>query len=371
MKKIILTLTICLLTCVRVQGAEDEPDISDYDFSDIDRELSESGNEEFDFEDTVRKLISGDTEEGLNDIGTVLIDAVTAEIAAEKEVLVRILVIGMIAALFVNISGAVLSGKISETGFYITYMMLISALTAGYAIIADMVRETLTNLTSLMDAITPVYILSIGFSTGQTSAAAFYRVIVMIISLVEKILTGVVLPLIYIYMIVNIINNLADGKMLTRASELIKTVIEWMLKALMSFVIGINVIQSLISPIVDSIKTGTFGKVLSAIPGIGGALNSVSGIVLASGTLIKNAIGMASMIAIIVICFIPVIKTVIVSIAYKAVGAVLEPISDKRIVGCINGIYQSMVLLMKTLLYALVFFVLTIAIICSSTNTGT
>ena len=367
MKKIILTLTICLLTCVRVQGAEDEPDISDYDFSDIDRELSESGNEEFDFEDTVRKLISGDTEEGLNDIGTVLIDAVTAE----KEVLVRILVIGMIAALFVNISGAVLSGKISETGFYITYMMLISALTAGYAIIADMVRETLTNLTSLMDAITPVYILSIGFSTGQTSAAAFYRVIVMIISLVEKILTGVVLPLIYIYMIVNIINNLADGKMLTRASELIKTVIDWMLKALMSFVIGINIIQSLISPIVDSIKTGTFGKVLSAIPGIGGALNSVSGIVLASGTLIKNAIGMASMIAIIVICFIPVIKTVLVSVAYKAVGAVLEPISDKRIVGCINGIYQSMVLLMKTLLYALVFFVLTIAIICSSTNTGT
>lgn len=56
----------------------------------------------------------------------------------------------------------------------------------------------------------------------------------------------------------------------------------------MTFVIGINVIRSLINPIVDSMKVGTMWKVMQSIPGIGNTLNSVSSVVFASGTLIKT-----------------------------------------------------------------------------------
>ncbi len=58
----------------------------------------------------------------------------------------------------------------------------------------------------------------------------------------------------------------------------------------------------------------------------------------------------------------------IISIGYKAAGAILEPVSDKRIVGAVNGLYESTVLLAKILLYAVVFFLLTLAIICNATN---
>ena len=77
---------------------------------------------------------------------------------------------------------------------------------------------------------------------------------------------------------------------------------------------------------------------------------------------------MASMIAVIVLCFIPVIKAVAMSIGYKFAGAMLEPVSDKRISNAVNGIYESIVLLAKTLLYGVVFFLLTMAIVCYSTN---
>ena len=71
---------------------------------------------------------------------------------------------------------------------------------------------------------------------------------------------------------------------------------------------------------------------------------------------------------IIVVCFVPIVKTALISISYKAVGAILEPVSDKRIVNCLNGVYESIVLLMKTVIYSTIFFVLTIAIICASTS---
>ena len=53
---------------------------------------------------------------------------------------------------------------------------------------------------------------------------------------------------------------------------------------------------------------------------------------------------------------------------YKVTAAVTEPVSDKRISNAVNGIYESIVLLAKTLLYGVVFFLLTMAIVCYSTN---
>lgn len=366
MKSVILGIVLCIMFPVMAYGNEDYSDLSDYDFSDIQEILDEEGG--VDFEETVKQIMSGEDSGGTGKISEIISSTILYELEKEKDVIIKVLLIGLAAAMFSNISGAILNGKISETGFYITYLSLVVALTAGYSVIASMVTRTMELLIELMGAFVPVYIVSIGFSTGSNSAEAFYRVIVVVITLIEKILLKVIIPMIYMYLITNIINNMADGKLFSKTCELIKTIVDWMLKGLLSFVIGINLIRGLINPIVDSIKMGTWGKVLSGIPGIGGALNSVSGIVLASGTLIKNAIGIGGVVAIAGICFVPVIKALIVSLAYKLSGAMLEPVSDKRVVNSINSIYVSIVLLMKTLLYAVVFFLLTIAVICSSTN---
>ena len=367
MKIIFFSLLLIMLFPVFARGEDDYSDysdISDYDFGDIQEILDEE--EGIDFEETVKALMTGKA--GAKDVGEAILNTVIYELNKEKQIIIKVILIGLAAAMLSNISGAVLTGKISETGFYITYLSLVVALTAGYEVIATLVIKTMSLLTELMTAFVPIYIISIGFCSGGSSAEAFYRVVILVITLIENILLKVVIPMIYMFMIANLINNMADGKLFSKACELIKTIVDWLLKGLMSFVIGINLIRSLINPIVDSIKIGTFGKILSGIPGIGGALNSVSGIVLASGTLIKNAIGMGGVIAIVSICFIPVIKTLIVSLAYKLSGAALEPVSDKRIVNSVNSIYVSIVLLMKTLLYAIVLFLLTIAVICTSTN---
>lgn len=346
---------------------EDTPgDLDYYNFSDIDDIVGQESD--FDFEKTVGKFMSGDVNGSLTELGHAITDVLVGELSAQKGVIFRIIIVGIIAALFTNIATAFLSNDISGTGFYITFIMLMCLLTAGYAVTAAMVSAALDRLLELMEAVVPVYVLSLGFASGTASASAFYQVITIVIVLIQHLLKGFILPLVYIYMVTNLINNVTEGNQLTKVMELIKTAVEWILKALMSLVIGINIIQSMISPIVDTVKTSSFGKAASMIPGVGGVLTSVSGILLGSGTLIKNAIGMASMVAIVAVCFTPVIKAVIISIGYKAAGAILEPVSDKRIVGAVNGLYESTVLLAKILLYAVVFFLLTLAIICNATN---
>lgn len=374
MKKIIITIIICgavgiIIFPVKSYGSDNGeygPDSIDYyDFSQIDEVMKD---DKFDFSGVVRQFFSGDVDTSLTSIGQSILDALFSELSAQRELIIKVIIIGVIAALLTNIATAFLSGNISETGFYIAFMLLMGTLMAGYVITANLVMEAMDRLLEFMEAVVPVYTLSVGFSTGQASAAAFYEVISIVIVLIQKLLKDFILPMIYIYMIFNFINNIIEGNIFTRICELLKTVIEWMLKALLSCVIGINIIQSMINPVMDTIKTSALGKAASVIPGVGSVLTSVSGLVLSSGTLIKNSIGMASMVAVIVLCFVPVVKVVAISIGYKFAGAVLEPVSDKRIVNSINGIYESMVLLAKTLLYGVVFFLLTMAIICYSTN---
>lgn len=342
-------------------------DLEYYEFDEIE-DVLEQMDSSMDFEETVKRFISGDTEGSIKELCQAAVNEMFKELSAQKTLIFRIILIGIVAALFSNIAKAFLSGSISDTGFYITYILLLGTLSAGYGVLAVMITNAIKSLLELMESIIPVFILSIGFASGQSSAMAFYQVVVIIIIFIEKILLSIIIPLIYIFMIANLINNITGENFLTKACELLKTAINWILKALLSVVIGINVVQSMLSPVVDSIKTSTLGKAASVIPGIGQVLNSVSGIILGAGSLIKNAIGMAAMVAIVSVCFVPVIKTMIISISYKAAGAVLEPVSDKRIIHAINGIYESMVLLGKTLLYAIVFFLLTVAIICSATN---
>lgn len=340
-----------------------------YDYSDIDNALK--GVDNFNFGDTVNKIYENSDDGMLTNLGNRLIEAVTGEISAQKNVLLHILLIGVAAAIVAGIARAFFSGTTSEISFYMVLMVLICALTAGYKISATLVKETLNTLINLMNAIVPTYVVSLGYAVGSNSAMGFYEMIAIVIALVEKLMRDFILPLVYVFTLTNFVNCLSEENLLNKTCDLIKTIINWVLKALMSLIIGINVIRGMLNPVMDSIKATSFGKVASMLPGVGAVISSVSDIVLGCGTLIKNSIGIAATIAIMVMCLIPVVKLLISAIGYKLVGALLEPVSDKRIVNAVNGIYESSVILAKILMYSIAFFLITIAVVCCTTNIHT
>lgn len=338
-----------------------------YDFSAIERALSRK-NVDFDFLGVVNDFFFGNTDAAFKRISDAVINTLFAELIAQKELIVIILTIGIVAAMFSNISGAFLSSGGSKSGFYITYLLLMSALITGYVMTANLVTEAMDYLMELMETMVPTYITALSVCSGVSSANAFYSIFAITISLTQKILRDMLIPLIYVYMIMGLINNLSDGNMLNKACELIKTSIEWILKSVMSFVIGLNVVQSLLSPIVDSLKNNSLYRAAALIPGVGNALSSMSKVIIGSGVLIKNSIGMGCGFAIVALMLSPIIKSIAISFGYKISSAILEPISDKRIVHSINSIYESIILLCKTLLYTTVLFLICFAIMCCTTN---
>ena len=103
------------------------------------------------------------------------------------------------------------------------------------------------------------------------------------------------------------------------------------------------------------------------IPGIGGIFSGVAETVLGAGTLLKNSIGVAGLVAIVVLCAIPIVKLIIYVLIYKLVAAAIQPISDKRIVNCVSASAEASSLLLQTVFVAAILFEIVITIVAVST----
>ena len=65
-----------------------------------------------------------------------------------------------------------------------------------------------------------------------------------------------------------------------------------------------GVVQSMLTPAKDKLTGNTLLSGLSAIPGIGNAVNSAGEILLSCGMLIKNSVGVIALIAMVIIAII-------------------------------------------------------------------
>ena len=129
-------------------------------------------------------------------------------------------------------------------------------------------------------------------------------------------------------------------------------------------VLGFNLVQGLVTPAADGFKKDVVTKTAGMIPGVGNVFDSVSDLVLGAGVLIRNSIGAAGLVFLAVICLIPLAKVALFALSYQLAAAVVQPVSDARIVACIGSVGDGMVLLMKVMFTAALLFWLTLAVIC-------
>ena len=83
---------------------------------------------------------------------------------------------------------------------------------------------------------------------------------------------------------------------------------------------------------------------------------------LGAGALIKNCVGVAALLVLVLIAIIPIFKILLLSLMYKVAAVVVEPVADKRFAGCLKGMAEGGVLYLRLLVYATALFFVTIAL---------
>lgn len=290
------------------------------------------------------------------------------EIRESRGYMAQIVLLAAAFGLLYHFANVFEKGAISDISFYMVYLILTAMLMRSLLTMSGLIQDTLQVMLDFMRALLPAFSLTVAISTGSLTAMGFYQVTLLAIYLIETALSKVALPAIHIYLALELVNHLTREEMVSKMADLVKGAVEWALKFLFTLVMGINVVQGLLSPAIDSFRSSAIVRTASMLPGFGNSVNAVAEIMVGSGVIIKNGVGIAGILAVIALCASPAIKIGVMILLYKVSAAVIQPVSDRRISGCVSGMGEGARLLGKTMVTAMVMLLVTIALVVAATT---
>lgn len=284
-------------------------------------------------------------------------------IEKEKNIFFRILLLVLIAAVFSNFVDVFENGQIGAVSFYVVYLVLFMLLTESFYELSSALTTRLSWFAEFMKILAPAYFMTVTASTGASTALVFYEGVLLIVWAIQWLLIHVFLPGINLYVLLKLVNHLSKEEMLSKMAELLEVAVSWGLKTLLGAVVGLQVVRNLVTPVIDSLKRSAIGKTAGAIPGIGNAVNAVTELVLTSAVLVRNSLGAVTVILLLLAGLEPIVHYGMLSLGYRFLAALSQPVSDKRIVGALSTMGEGCALLLKLLLTAQILCMLTFLIL--------
>lgn len=363
----VLFVWMIFLQPQNVMAAEADEIIKELDFTDINAQTQDLP-EKMDFEKMVNKLVTEGT--GGLDAGMIceyIADLFFYEITAAKPMFLQMFAIGLLFALYGKVM-MTRQGYVSQMSFFIVYLGVVLLLLQSFALISEAVDQGIDRLVAFMTAFVPLYAATLFCSGNAASAGSFYQLAFGLMYLLELGMKFIFLPGVHVFVLLLLMDNLFEETKLGKMAQLFEDGIRLVLKGGLTAVMGIGVVQSLIVPARDRLSTNSIFNSISAVPGVGNTFGSAAEILLGSGILIKNSIGAASLILLLVIGMTPLLKSFCFSVMYRLTAAFLAPVADSRIAQCVQAAARGCALFCTIQLDALLLFFITISMISVSTS---
>lgn len=290
-------------------------------------------------------------------------DEITGEIYGMKAIVVSILVIGIVSALFSNFSDLFSGHQISQTGFYFLYLFLMAVLTRTFVFASQTAVNAMENIVLFVKLFIPTWFMAVGMASGSATAYFYYQLMLLAAYLIESFLLIGLIPFVYSYVILALMNGIWAEERLTLLLDFIKKGIVLALKATMGIITGLSMVQAVIVPVIDRLKISTLRKAVLAIPGIGGVAEGVAELVIGSAVLIKNSMGVLLLLLLMGACLLPLVKIFVVAGLVKLGAALTGIVSDKRIAGCTDKVGEGCFLLLRCLFTSVALFVIVIGVV--------
>ena len=340
------------------------------DFSDIEKAVSEAMTVEssISFKEILQALMKGSLDSAGQMFGQMIKEQITGGIYENQQLLFKIACFAVIGAIFTNFAMAFSKEQVAETGFYLTYTLLMTLMMTSFIMTAAIITNVLKSLTGFMKVLLPTFCAALTFTTGSLLSGAYYELMMAAIAIADWLMSTLIMKLIQIYVLTALVNHISKEDYLSKLSELLALLIRWSIRTVVGVILGINILQTMLLPAIDRAKGTAAYKLISALPGVGAAMNTALGAVIGSGVLIRNVLGMGSLIVILLICVVPVVRVCMVFLSYKVVQAVIQPVTDKRLLDGMESMTQGVGMLLQVLIGCVLMFILSLAVVCNAAS---
>lgn len=382
---------ICMWAPERVDGKEQKQEelkvetdnylneiVEKLNLSQVDSFTEKELPERYQFSDMVNDLINdysandetqGDKSrtEWLGHIGKYILDLFFYEMSSSKPLFVEMILLAILFAVTNRVS-MTCSKYVSNMSFLVVYGAMMILLMQSFLLVNEVLQEGLNAVMEFLQVVVPAYATTLMLSGNAASAGIFYELTFALVLIIESAMKYVLVPAIHIFVLLEFLDHLFEEEKLSKLAELIESGVSVALKIAFGSVIGISTVQSLLTTAKDRISGNMVLKSISMLPGIGNTLGSTGEILLGCGILVKNSIGIAAVLVLLFLCLMPIVKIFSFTFLYRFVVALLQPVADKRIVECIQGVARGSTMYLKVMVDTMLLFMIVISMITASTS---
>jgi stage III sporulation protein AE len=375
-KKIIITAIICILWVNIAWAASDaSPDLPmellentsvnqvNHFIEVINKEL----NEEIPLlsAETIKDIATKGLSFNWQTISNKFISYLFKEIATNIHLLGKLLFLAVLCALLQNLQNSFEQSAISLLAYSVCFIFLsVIALSAFYQGLT-LARETVSNMVGFMEALLPLLLSLLAGVGALTSAALLTPLMLLVVSVTSVVVKDIVLPLLFLTAILECVNYLSGSYKLSNLTGVLKQAGMMTLGLVLVVFIGIVSIQGVAGSVADGLTLRT-AKYATAtfIPVVGKMFADTVELVMGASLLLKNAVGIFGVLAIALICALPLIKLISLIVVIKIAGALIQPMGDEKMAKCLDAMGNNLLLVFGALLtVALMFFLVVTMII--------
>lgn len=236
----------------------------------------------------------------------------------------------------------------SGTAAEITAAVLITALLLGNTrALIGLGVSTITELSEYGKLFMPVMAAAFAAQGSISASAALYAGTALFLSVLGKMITAVFIPLIYLFLAISSAGSAFSDDLLIKIKDMMKGLISWSLKTILTLFTTYMGITGVVSGTVDTASLKAAKVTMSTVvPVVGGILSEASESILVSAGVLKNAIGIYGVLAILSVFCRPFLKIGLQYLILKYTGVICGLFVSKKISGLIEDYSSALGLLL-------------------------
>lgn len=323
---------------------------------------------EINIKDSIVSIIKGRKVLNFNEVLSGIWRLFLMEISGNLILIGQILIVTIACSILTNLNSSFEKENITQLAHYTCYIILAMLTINSFVLALDLGKKTVVQMVDFMQIILPILLTLLTAVSGPNTKLLFHPVVLGTISIIGSIIKNLVFPLTLFSFTIGVISNISEKVQFSQLSQLIRQIIIGIVTGSLTIFIGIITMFGIGSKVDGmTIRTAKFA-VDNLVPIVGKFLSDAVETVVSCSAILKNGIGLIGLIALFLICIIPIIKIVILILAYKTLGAIVQPIASENIINFFNEVGKALLLIMIGVLSVATMFFITITIIVEIGN---
>lgn len=289
------------------------------------------------------------------------------ELAINVHLLGKLLFLAVLCALLQNLQNSFEQSAIALLAHSVCFIFLCVISLSIFYNSLTLAKDTVGNMVGFMEALLPLLLSLLAGVGALTSAALLTPLMLLVVSVTSVIVKDIILPLLFLTAVLECVNFLSDKYKLSNLTGVLKQTGMMLLGLLLVVFIGIVSIQGVAGSIADGLTLRT-AKYATAtfIPVVGKMFADTVELVMGASLLLKNAIGIFGVLAIALLCALPLIKLLSLIAVMKIAGALIQPMGDEKMAKCLDAMGNNLLLVFGAVLTVVLMFFLVITMIIAA-----